>query len=155
MKRILVTGATGFIGNHVIEELLQRGYQVMATSLHESKAAAFPWFSKVDYISLNLDRIDAGTDYYAYFKSPDAAIHLAWEGLPNYREAFHIEKNLPAQYAFLQNLLLNGLPDITVTGTCFEYGMQQGCLSEDMEPAPANAYAIAKDELRKKIAAIT
>ena len=32
MKKILVTGASGFIGNYVIEELLKNNYSVIATS---------------------------------------------------------------------------------------------------------------------------
>ncbi|MGK2863189.1 MAG: NAD-dependent epimerase/dehydratase family protein, partial [Chitinophagaceae bacterium] len=36
----------------------------------------------------------------------------------------------------------------TVTGTCFEYGMQEGCLSEEFQSLPANSYAKAKNELR-------
>ena len=75
-------------------------------------------------------------------------IHLAWEGLPNYKADFHLTKNLPLQKALLTNLLQNGLKDLTVTGTCFEYGMKEGMLSEEMACEPANAYAIAKNELR-------
>jgi dTDP-6-deoxy-L-talose 4-dehydrogenase (NAD+) len=48
----------------------------------------------------------------------------------------------------LKNLIQNGLRNFTVTGTCFEYGMQEGILSEDLPSTPANAYAIAKDRLR-------
>ena len=36
-----------------------------------------------------------------------------------------------------------------VTGTCFEYGMQSGYLSEKMITNPGNPYALAKDSLRK------
>ena len=43
----------------------------------------------------------------------------------------------------------NGLQNLVVTGTCFEYGMKEGCLSEDMESDPQNPYALAKDRLRK------
>ena len=41
-----------------------------------------------------------------------------------------------------------------VAGTCFEYGMQSGALVETQEPAPANAYAIAKDKLRRGLEAL-
>jgi len=36
-----------------------------------------------------------------------------------------------------------------VTGTCFEYGMQEGCLKEDMSAFPKNNYGLAKDALRR------
>ena len=85
---------------------------------------------------------------------PDLVIHLAWEGLPNYTAAFHVDDNLPRHKAFLDNMLKNGLRDLTVTGTCLEYGMQQGKLQETMEPRPSNAYAIAKNELRKAIGSV-
>jgi len=46
-------------------------------------------------------------------------------------------------------MVVNGLKNLVVTGTCFEYGMKEGCLSEDMVADPQNAYALAKDTLRK------
>lgn len=151
MKKILVTGATGFIGNYVIAQLLQKGYQVIATSSTGDTAKDAPWYSQVKYIALDLKHIDDSVNYYIYFDSPDIMIHLAWEGLPNFREAFHIEENLPRHHIFLKNLLQNGLSDLTVTGTCLEYGMKEGCLRENMVGEPGNPYAIAKNELRKKL----
>jgi hypothetical protein len=38
----------------------------------------------------------------------------------------------------LENLLRHGLGDITVTGTCLEYGMQEGALGEELSPRPGN-----------------
>jgi len=149
IKKVLVTGATGFLGNYVISELLRRGYAVIATSRDEKKAAKADWFAKVKYISFDLEHFDPSLNYFEFFDRPDAMIHLAWEGLPNYKDAFHVEENLPRHRQFLENFIANGLRDITVAGTCFEYGMREGCLKEDMEAHPANAYAIAKNELRK------
>jgi nucleoside-diphosphate-sugar epimerase len=151
MKKVLVTGATGFIGNHVIERLLKISQHVIATSAHEEKAKQFDWYSKVTYLPLDLNALEANKDYFDYFGKPEVLIHLAWEGLPNYKSSFHVDRILPQQYSFLSNLIQNGLNDLTVTGTCFEYGMRGGCLDESMEPAPANAYAIAKDSLRKAL----
>jgi len=151
MAKILVTGATGFIGNYVVQQLLNNNCQVIATSVSEAKARSFSWFSQIKYIPFSTDTFDNTIDYYKFFDSPDLIIHLAWKGLPNYKSLFHFEDNLPKQYNFLKNLLLNGAKDITVTGTCFEYGMKEGLLSEDIVTNPANAYAIAKDTLRKFI----
>ena len=149
--KVLVTGATGFIGNYVVQELLKRNYTVIASSSDKQKASSFPWFDAVTYIPFNLGSFDDTIDYYQFFHQPDLVIHLAWEGLPNYKFSFHEEINLPRHYSFLTNLVRNGLQDLTITGTCFEYGMQEGCLSEDMPALPGNPYGRAKDALRKKL----
>ncbi len=99
----------------------------------------------------DFDNIDDQINYFEYFEKPDICIHLAWQGLPNYKESFHLEKNLPTQYTFLKNLVANGLQRLTVTGTCFEYGMQEGCLSETVQTNPDNAYAVAKYKLYQSL----
>lgn len=152
MKKILVTGATGFIGNYVIEQLLQqKNFAIIASSSTIENARSAHWFPLVKYIPFNLKEFDDHINYYEFFDRPDVMIHLAWEGLPNYKAAFHVEENLPRHFSFLKNCIEHGLTDVTITGTCFEYGMQEGCLSEDMDTMPANAYAIAKDTLRKQL----
>src|SRR5882757_5346244 len=83
MKKILVTGATGFIGNYVIDQLLQRGYDIIATSSSLNKAKEAKWYRQVKYIPFDLENVNENENYYSYFNNPDALIHLAWEGLPN------------------------------------------------------------------------
>jgi len=158
MQRVLVTGASGFIGHHVIAELLKNNFSVIATSANSSKVEGKNWIKDVEYIPFDLKNFKSGTDYFHFFGSPDIMIHLAWEGLPNYKSLFHFEDNLPRHYAFLKNMLNNGLKDLSVTGTCLEYGMEEGCLSEEMKTDPRNAYAISKDALQKflsQLASIT
>jgi dTDP-6-deoxy-L-talose 4-dehydrogenase (NAD+) len=138
-----------------VQELLHNNFRVIATSSSIEKAKVADWFNKVNYIPFNFDGFDDSIDYFSLFQQPDILIHLAWEGLPDYKEDFHLTKNLPLQKNFLQNLLRNGLKDLTVTGTCFEYGMKDGCLTENMECEPANAYAIAKNELRIQLEKLT
>lgn len=148
MRKILVTGATGFIGNYVIEQLLRHKVSVIATSSNIEKARVFTWFDKVNYIEFDFKSFDNNNNYFQFFNNPDAMIHLAWEGLPNYKSDFHITENLPRHQHFLENIVTNGLKDISITGTCLEYGMQEGELKETLECKPGNAYAIAKNELR-------
>jgi nucleoside-diphosphate-sugar epimerase len=150
-KKVLITGATGFIGNYVVRELLNRGCEVIASSSDKSKAEGFSWFNEVIYVPLDLADLDPGIDYYHFFGKPDCLVHLAWEGLPDYKANFHVEINLPRHRAFLFNIIKNGLDDLTVTGTCLEYGMQEGQLKEDMPVFPDNAYARAKNGLREML----
>jgi len=157
MEKIVVTGATGFIGRYVIGQLSgagDRNYKIVATSPHPEKAIAAPWYDRVTYVPFDLSEAGSGEDLYRYFGRPDRLIHLAWEGLPNYKSDFHLEVNYPRHLAFLKNMADHGLMDITVTGTCLEYGMQEGCLKEDMETHPHNSYAKAKDLLRASLQAL-
>ena len=148
MKKVLVTGATGFIGNYVINELLDKGHKVVATSTSSEKAKLKLWYDKVEFIQYDLRNVSSASNLCNFFNKPDMLIHLAWEGLPNYKSDFHLEENLPRHYIFLKNLVQHGLRDLTITGTCFEYGMQEGCLSEDLPSMPSNSYAMAKSNLR-------
>jgi dTDP-6-deoxy-L-talose 4-dehydrogenase (NAD+) len=83
--------------------------------------------------------------------NPDLVIHLAWSGLPHYYNWQHFTTNLQVSFQFISNLARGGLKDITVSGTCLEYGFREGRLSEDLPAEPANPYAIAKDSLRRAL----
>jgi nucleoside-diphosphate-sugar epimerase len=81
----------------------------------------------------------------------DVLLHLAWDGLPNYKSLHHFETELPAQYRFLKAVVAAGSRSIVVTGTCFEYGMQEGRLVETGPSQPTNPYGYAKDALRRQL----
>lgn len=143
----MVTGASGFIGRHAVARLLERGHEVVAVSRDETKARQQPWFGAVRFIACDVHQPLAAPA--AFFGRPDAVMHLAWPGLPNYDRPFHVESVLPADSRFLESLVQDGVAHLLVTGTCFEYGMKEGIAMESDVPAPANSYAIAKDELRR------
>ena len=145
--KILVTGATGFIGNHLVQHLLKKDVEVIATSRSVEKAKQYQWFSKVKYIPCNFEKEQE--DYFSFFKRPECIIHLAWDGLWDYKDLLHFEKNVPVHYKFIKNMVHQGLKHVVVTGTCLEYGMQCGPLTEDLETNPSTPYGLGKDTLRK------
>lgn len=150
--KILVTGATGFVGRHVVPELFARGHEVVGVGRNPDRARQMPWYGQLRFVACDIH--DAGLDPTLILGVPDAIIHLAWSGLPNYKDLFHFERNLPADYHFLKKMTAAGAKQVLVTGTCFEYGMQSGALSEDVPPMPNNSYALAKDTLRKFLQAL-
>ena len=149
--KVLVTGATGFIGNYVIQELLsQQGIEVIAISSNSNKAKEKSWYNRVNYIEHDIYKTSS-ENLFLKFNSPDVLIHLAWGNLSNFKSQDHINIELPAHYFFLENLIKNGLKDLTCIGTCLEYGLQEGCLTETMVSNPTIAYPIAKNRLRLEL----
>ncbi|MDV0441934.1 NAD-dependent epimerase/dehydratase family protein [Methanorbis furvi] len=116
MTKILVTGATGFIGHHVVQWLVNHDYGVITTGTSEKKAKKFSWYDSVKFVA---------ADYYSE------------------------EENLPVEMRFLPSFAEYGKTKIIVAGTCYEYGVVNGCLSEDMLTNPTTVYGIAKDTLRR------
>lgn len=143
--KVLITGATGFIGNYVVKELLQQqDCEIIIASRNNNLLDSWKSNYKLSFQTLDLDNLDESQNYFDKLGKPDKLIHLAWQGLPNYKQLFHFEDNLPKQYKFIKNLIVNGLQSITITGTCLEYGMQEGCLGVQIPVKPNNPYALAK-----------
>lgn len=145
--KIAVTGASGFIGRHVLTALLQHEVEVVAVTRDATQLAGFS--EKVHVVELDIAH--QATDYFTQLGYPDVLIHLAWDGLPNYKSLHHFEAELSRQYHFLKRMIEAGLPSLLVTGTCFEYGMQSGPLAAGMLTKPNNPYGYAKDALRKQL----
>jgi nucleoside-diphosphate-sugar epimerase len=146
--KVLVTGATGGLGELVISKLLSQNIKVIATSRNEEKAEQCDFFSKVTYLPFDINSQN-NSDLYSYFNKPDALIHLAWEKLDEYKNDAHTTSILENHKQFLSNLIDNGLKDITVVGTCYEYGLQEGILKENMDSKPVLPYPQGKNLLRE------
>ncbi|WP_339453682.1 NAD-dependent epimerase/dehydratase family protein [Pseudomonas sp. EA_5y_Pfl2_R50] len=143
--KVLVTGATGFVGRHLVAALLARGCEIRAVARNAETAQGMPWINDVEFVSADIHAPDL--DVAALVEGIDALAHLAWPGLPNYRALFHFEHNLMADYRFIKSVVKAGVPQVLITGTCFEYGLQSGPLSESSEPQPSNPYGLAKHTL--------
>ena len=52
--KVMVTGATGFVGRHVVAALLARGHLVIAVARDIERARKIPWFGRVEFIQCDL-----------------------------------------------------------------------------------------------------
>jgi nucleoside-diphosphate-sugar epimerase len=145
--RVAITGASGFVGRHVLRVLQSRDLDIVVAS--RTSGRSFVENARTKIVLLNI--ADELPDPYRLMGAPDVLVHLAWGGLPNYQSCMHTEAELPAQLRFLDACLASGLKRLVVTGTCFEYGKTSGEISETRRTDPCTQYGIAKDSLRKHL----
>ena len=140
-KRVLVTGANGYIGRHVVEALLDMGHEVIASDFslegvdERAKHETTPIFSGEE-------------DLYEKLGKPDVCIHLAWRNGFVHNEDTHMT-DLPNNYTFIKNMIQAGLPHLAVMGTMHEVGYWEGAITEDTPTNPTSLYGIAKNSLRQ------
>lgn len=144
MKKILVTGANGYIGQHVVKTLLDAGHQVIACDIYFTEMDRRAW-----QIKLNI--LDAETDgLYAKLGSPDICLHMAWRDGFVHNSQNHI-LDLSAHYRFLTSLIDGGLKQLAIMGTMHEVGYWEGKIDETTPCNPISLYGIAKDALRRSM----
>lgn len=143
MKRrtVLVTGANGYIGRHVVKALLDMGNRVIADDLvldgidERAEKISVPIFS-------------GDKNIYEQLGSPDVVIHMAWRNGFVHNADSHIE-DLPLHYNFIKNLLEGGLKHIAVMGTMHEIGYWEGAIDENTPANPGSLYGMSKNVLRQ------
>ena len=145
--KIAVTGATGFIGQYVRNALAQTDHEVVLLVRDSSKVGERYKSEQLVEDDLSHDR----TDWFEFLGKPEAVIHLAWGGLGNYLDTYHVEIEMPTHLKFLKSLINSGLKKLVVSGTCYEYGPSSGAVSESQTTNPNTPYGSAKDSLRKAL----
>ena len=143
MKTILVTGAAGYIGRHVVKNALDCGYRVIAADFNFKGVD-----ERAEFCDVPLFGGDA--DLYRKLGSPDVCIHLAWRDGFRHNSAAHM-KDLSSHVTFLNTLIDGGLKDLSVMGTMHEVGYWEGAVDENTPCNPMSMYGIAKNALRQQL----
>jgi dTDP-6-deoxy-L-talose 4-dehydrogenase (NAD+) len=141
MTTVAVTGASGFVGQHCIRALAACGVRVLALSRRPVRIDNGQW--------RHFDLASPDPAAFAEIAACHSLLHLAWGGLPNYQAPRHVDEELPLQRDFLSAVCAAGQASLVISGTCLEYGMQEGELSESMPTMSHVPYAVAKDLLRQ------
>lgn len=139
--RVLVTGANGYIGRHVVEKLLDKGCEVVACDIR---------LNNVDCRAHNVEADLFGSldDIYRRLGNPDVCVHMAWRDGFVHNSPNHIG-DLSAHYRFLTAMVDGGLKQLAVMGTMHEVGYHEGMIGENTPCNPLSMYGIAKNALRQ------
>ena len=141
--KVLVTGAAGYMGKHVVKELLNRGYKVYAVDLNHKEIDSRAEILDVDIFRGNLNIYDE-------LQKPDLCIHLAWQDGFIHNSPKHME-NLSGHFKFLRDMIEGGCKKIAVMGTMHEVGFWEGKIDESTPCNPLSQYGIAKNALRQSL----
>ncbi len=143
--KILITGASGFIGKNLISFLLD-GNQITTVVRNKKKIKDQSWYKKVEIIQGDI----FDKRFNIFDKNYDILIHLAWDNLDDYNHINH-NKNLKKHKKFLKEAVKKNIKRFIISGTCQEYGFRSGELNEKMKTQPTTIYSKAKNELREYI----
>ena len=143
MKRVLVTGANGYIGRHVVEKLLDLGCEVYAADFQ---------FDGVDERATKVTTsiFQKSKNLFQELGEPDVCIHMAWRNGFVHNADSHIE-DLPEHYEFIKTMIEGGLKQIIVMGSMHEVGYWEGEITEDTPCNPKSLYGISKNALRQAL----
>lgn len=140
MKRIVLTGATGFVGRQVCSALLAKGYEVVGVARRSSDLPA-----AVEFV-VTRDLFSESTTWWTSICSGAAAVvHCAWVTEPGiYLSDPRNFDCLAGTLALAQGAAAAGVRRFIGVGTCFEYDLSHRILSTDTPLRPATPYAASK-----------
>ena len=141
--KILLTGATGFLGSHIAENLLENGFELILTKRNNSNLKNCQSFS-LNVAWVNTDE-DLWMDEVINF-NPRIIIHSAWNGVSSSnRDDWESQlSNIDYMYFLLKIAKECNIDKFISLGSQAEYGQFEGRISEDYPLNPTTTYGAVK-----------
>lgn len=144
--RVLLTGASGFVGSHVLIELLEQ--EIPVAILLRSSSDVWRIQSHLDQVTIirgELTRTDQILPQISKF-SPDTLINLAWNGVENKfrNDSKQITENLKLIEILFEIAKNSGIRSFIGIGSQAEYGPRNAITGEEDETLPSTLYGVAK-----------
>ena len=147
-KLIMVTGANGYIGKHVIDSLSRLDADVDVIAVDRSGSNTFSNSSHVRYIEG--DVLSSGFRFESIGAIPDVLLHLAWRNGFDHNVSSHLD-DMPNHYDFLKRAVDFGVKQVCGMGTMHEVGYWEGAIDETTPCNPQSLYGIGKNALRQAL----
>lgn len=145
-KTVCLTGATGFIGSHLLKRLVKEGCNLHISIRKNSSLWRIEEF-KNKFVShkINLTDFEAVRLLIKQIK-PDIIFHLAAYGVDYRQQDIHqaLDANINASVGLFEAFLENKVPRFIHTGSCFEYGQKKKPISELDLLDPTSVYGATK-----------
>jgi nucleoside-diphosphate-sugar epimerase len=144
LKNVFLTGGSGFIGKYILKELSKKKVRINATYFkNKIKKTKYIKPVCIDLNQINKKKIK--------IHKIENLVHLAWPDLENYHDSSHKNVILENQKKLIFYAVSNGCKNLIVAGTCYEYGLTSGKISENFDCHPVCNYGHGKNSLRKYI----
>ncbi len=136
---VIVTGASGFIGKHLIEQLLKKNYEVYALSSHPLIDSSL---SGLHNIKISYDDWNVNLPNIPY----EAFFHLGWAGVDN-KDKNNKElqlSNINSSVKALDLAYSLNVKKFIGAGTVAEYALQEDLIDYKIKQAPNDLYGACK-----------
>lgn len=149
MQTVIVTGASGFIGRHLVFELSKENVEIYAIVRNASCSRKLLPESKRVHIIEYIENSD-GSICVDVPENVDIMYHLAWIGFkPEYRKHFDTQcKNIPLTLSYLRLAKEKKVRKIVMVGSTNEYLYSGKIINKETLPHPSDDYGAVKTAIR-------